>query len=98
MLDVPIVTFGHTHDEVVWSLPREDKKKSWYFNTGTWVAVFTHDVLMPRERVQFTYLHVTGVDAKLKQWSPGRGHPVPVVLIDERTFVSSPPMPVVDPG
>ncbi len=83
MADVPIVTFGHTHDEVIWRQERRDGSASWYFNTGTWIAVFTHDVLMPRERVQYTYLHVTGTSGELVQWSPGRGTPMPVILLDE---------------
>jgi UDP-2,3-diacylglucosamine pyrophosphatase LpxH len=82
ILDVPVVTFGHTHDEVLWRLPvtRED---AWYFNTGTWIAVFTHDVLLPRERVQFTFLRVRDDEANLLHWSPGRGEPLPVILLDE---------------
>ncbi len=86
-LDVPIVTFGHTHDEVVWSLrDREDATEDdvpWYYNTGTWIAVFTHDQLLPRERVQYTFLRVKGDDAQLLYWSPGRHQAVPVVLIEE---------------
>jgi UDP-2,3-diacylglucosamine pyrophosphatase LpxH len=82
ILDVPVVTFGHTHDEVVWRLPRR-RADAWYFNTGTWIAVFTHDVLLPRERVQFTYLHVRDEEASLLHWSPGRGEPLPVILLDE---------------
>ena len=84
ILDVPIVCFGHTHDEVLWRLRRKAGGRAWYFNTGTWLAVFTHDVLMPRERVQFTFLHVRGHEAELMHWSPGRGTPAPVILLDER--------------
>ena len=84
LLDVPIVTFGHTHDEVLWRLPRSDGARAWYYNTGTWLAVFTHDVLLPRERVQFTFLKVRGRKAELLHWSPGRGEPVPVILLDEK--------------
>ena len=78
LLDVPVVTFGHSHDEVVW---RDSDR--WYFNTGTWIAVFTHDVLLPRERVQFTFLRVRDKEAQLLHWSPGRGEPLPVILLDE---------------
>ncbi|PRP93824.1 hypothetical protein ENSA5_42270 [Enhygromyxa salina] len=90
LLDVPIVSFGHTHDEVLWRLQRPDGKPAWYYNTGTWLAVFTHDVLMPRERVQFTFLHVQGHDAQLRYWSPGRGNAAPVVLLDERNPEAEP--------
>lgn len=95
ILDVPIVTFGHTHDEVVWRLSSAEGSAArsrpslptgndaWYFNTGTWIAVFTHDVLLPRERVQFTFLRVREQEASLLHWSPGRGEPLPVILLDE---------------
>lgn len=82
-LDVPIVCFGHTHDEEISALRRKAISRAWYYNTGTWIAVFTHDVLMPRERVQYTFLRVQGQQAELLQWSPGRGEPLPVVLLEE---------------
>ena len=84
-LDVPIVTFGHTHDEELWPLSRPSGGRAWYYNTGTWIAVFTHDVLLPRERVQFTFLRVRGHEAELLHWSPGRQEPLPVILLDEGT-------------
>lgn len=83
LIDVPIVTFGHSHEEVLWRLGDDSSRRRFYFNTGTWLAVFTHDVLLPRERVQFSFLAVRGSDAELLHWSPGRDRPVPVVLIDE---------------
>ncbi|MHB8876201.1 MAG: hypothetical protein ACYC8T_21125 [Myxococcaceae bacterium] len=83
LLDVSVVTFGHTHDEVLFRLDRPSNGKSWYFNTGTWIAVFSHEILVPRERVQFTFLRVRGHEGALLNWSPGRNRPVPVVLMDE---------------
>jgi UDP-2,3-diacylglucosamine pyrophosphatase LpxH len=83
LLDVPIVSFGHSHDEVLFRNDTGSKEPSWYFNTGTWIAVFTHDVLLPRERVQFTFLRVLGHEGELLHWSPGRREPVPVILLDE---------------
>jgi hypothetical protein len=90
ILDVPIVSFGHTHDEVLWRLKRPNGGAAWYYNTGTWLAVFTHDVLMPRERVQFTFLRVRGHEAELLYWSPGRGAAAPVILLDERNPEAEP--------
>ncbi|MEZ4430064.1 MAG: metallophosphoesterase, partial [Nannocystaceae bacterium] len=58
LVDVPIVSFGHTHEEVLWRL--ELDRGAWYYNTGTWIAVFTHDVLIPRDRVQYTFLRISG--------------------------------------
>ena len=83
VLDVPIVTFGHTHEELLARLHRPSGGRAWYYNTGTWIAVFTHDVLMPRERVQYTFLRVRGDEGELIHWSPGRGEPLPVILLDE---------------
>ena len=80
LIDVPLVTFGHTHDEDLRPLSLEGD--AWYYNTGTWIAVFTPDSLMPRERVQYTFLRILGTTAKLEHWSPGRSEAVPVVLID----------------
>jgi UDP-2,3-diacylglucosamine pyrophosphatase LpxH len=90
ILDVPIVSFGHTHDEVLWRLRRPSGGRAWYYNTGTWLAVFTHDVLMPRERVQFTFLRVREHEAELLYWSPGRGSAAPVILLDERNPEAEP--------
>lgn len=81
-LDVAVVSFGHTHDESVSPL-HYGGKRAWYFNTGTWIAVFSHDVLIPRERVQFTFLRIRGNEGELLHWSPGRGEPQPVILLDE---------------
>lgn len=89
-LDVPLVTFGHTHDEVLWRQQRAAGEPSWYFNTGTWIAVFTHDVLLPRERVQYTFLRVRGHEGELMSWSPGRGEPKPVILLDEAAGAAGP--------
>jgi len=83
MVDVPVVSFGHSHDEVLWRNMGPGERDSWYFNTGTWIAVFTHDVLLPRERVQFTFLRVRDATGELLHWSPGRGEPLPVILLDE---------------
>ncbi len=80
---VPLVVFGHTHDEILWKLKPRGGGAAWYYNTGTWIAVFTHDVLLPRDRVQYTFLHIHGHEGELRHWSPGRGADLPVVLLDE---------------
>ena len=86
ILDVPLVSFGHTHDEELWRLERPSAGKAWYCNTGTWIAVFTHDVLMPRERIQYTFLRIAEETGELLHWSPGRGQPMPVILLDEGDY------------
>ncbi len=82
LLEVPLVVFGHTHDEVVWRLRRKNGD-GWYYNTGTWIAVFTHDQLLPRERVQYTFLRVRDQNAELLHFSPGRGEAIPVILLED---------------
>ena len=82
LLEVPLVTFGHTHDESVQRLALPSHR-GWYFNTGTWIAVFTHDVLLPRERVQYTFLRICGTQAELLHWHPARQRAEEVVLLDE---------------
>ncbi|HTP25663.1 MAG TPA: hypothetical protein VMK12_08395 [Anaeromyxobacteraceae bacterium] len=94
LLDVPLVVFGHTHDEVVSRLVLPGGRCGWYFNTGTWLAVFTHDVLVPRERVQYTFLRVRGHEAELLHWSPGRGREMPVVLLEEQEDSVAYPLPL----
>jgi len=85
ILDVKTVCFGHTHEEVIWPLGASQggKPRGWYFNSGTWIAVFTHDVLLPRERVQYTFLRIRDDEAELLQWSPGRNEARPVILLEE---------------
>lgn len=96
---VPIVTFGHTHDEVIARLPGDGGEPSWYFNTGTWIAVFTADSLLPRERVQYTFLRVTGLRGELLHWSPARGAATPVILLEEdRQLDASDHPPAVQPN
>lgn len=84
LVDVPIVAFGHIHDEVIHPIGwNSDGERRWYFNTGTWIAVFTHDVLLPRERVQYTFLRVRDRQAELLYWSPERDESRPVILLEE---------------
>jgi UDP-2,3-diacylglucosamine pyrophosphatase LpxH len=92
-LDVPLVCFGHTHEEVLWRLKSVTSRPSWYLNSGTWIAVFTHDVFLPRDRIQYTFLRVEGDTGDVLHWSPGRGKALPVILLDERDADSTPPRP-----
>lgn len=82
-LAVPVVAFGHTHEEVFHRFERADGGASTYVNTGTWVAVFAHHDAVPRDRVQMTFLRVVDATPELLYWSPGRGEPMPVILFDE---------------
>lgn len=82
-LNVPVVSFGHTHEEVYMVFDRAPGQRSTYVNTGTWVAVFAHDDAVPRDRVQMTFLRVIDTHPELLHWSPGRREPMPVILFDE---------------
>jgi len=75
---VPLVVFGHTHAEDVHALPA-----GWYFNTGTWIAVFLDGELSPRSRVQCSFLRVEGTRARLMRWSPDRDRALPVLLLED---------------
>lgn len=85
LAQVPLVLFGHTHEEVLFPLAKKpgEKPTAWYLNSGTWISVFTHDVLLPRERVQFSFVDVVGTEARLMHWSPMRDDASPVILLDE---------------
>ena len=74
---VPLVAFGHSHEEDVAVLPDAAR----YFNTGTWITIFL-DGNAPRAPVQYTFLHVTGATAELRYYVPGPARSRPVVLVD----------------
>ncbi|MCC6993898.1 MAG: metallophosphoesterase [Deltaproteobacteria bacterium] len=78
LTSVPLVVFGHTHCEDVRPLPG-----GWYFNTGTWIAVFLDGELSPRSRVQASFLRVEGKRARLMRWNPDQGRALPVLLLEE---------------
>jgi UDP-2,3-diacylglucosamine pyrophosphatase LpxH len=82
IVDVPIVIFGHTHGEDIAHL-RRPSGDGWYFNSGTWIAVFTRDVLLPRPAVQLSYVRVRGGSGELVHFDPARGAERPVVLLDD---------------
>jgi len=83
LLGVPVVSFGHIHEEVAAPLGSTQVGEAFYFNTGTWISVFAHEPLLPRERIQFSFLRVRGQQAELLHWSPGRGRAVPAILFEE---------------
>jgi hypothetical protein len=104
LVDVPYVTFGHTHYADIYNLddqapnrsgggasdtsPAPDPVKSrWYFNTGTWMAIFEPREQLYREARQLTFLEITrtssGIaDARLLCWYPPRNDSRPVVVVD----------------
>ena len=83
LADVRLVVFGHSHEDVIWRLGGPPDEPVWYYNTGTWIAVFAPDELVPRERVQYTFLRIRDYRAELLYWSPGRDGAIPVVLLED---------------
>ncbi len=77
-LGVKFVTFGHTHYA---DINRCDEN-SWYFNTGTWMTIFSPEEEIYRDSRQFTFLHVEEGEAQLLRWNPDRGAPQPVRVVD----------------
>jgi UDP-2,3-diacylglucosamine pyrophosphatase LpxH len=82
LVDVPIVAFGHTHEEAVAPLERPGGGRGWYFNTGTWIGVFFGDQPVPRDPVQLTYLHVVGTHAELMHFCRASHRPRRAVVLD----------------
>ena len=77
-LGVKFVTFGHTHYADVFRC----SEKSWYFNTGTWMTIFSPEEQIYREAHQFTFLKVENEEAELLRWNPDRMAPQSVQVVD----------------
>jgi len=78
LFDVKIITFGHTHEVDYWKIPGKNCE---YFNTGTWVPVFSEEEQLLREAKQFTFLKVVGGKGELLRWNDARGEPEKVLLM-----------------
>ncbi len=77
-LGVKFVTFGHTHYADV----HRCSEQSWYFNTGTWMTIFSPEEQIYRDSHQFTFLKVEDGEAELLRWNPDRQGPQPVHVVD----------------
>jgi UDP-2,3-diacylglucosamine pyrophosphatase LpxH len=77
-LGVPYVTFGHTHYADVYRCA----DRQWYFNTGTWMTIFSPEEQIYRDAHQFTFLKVENEGAELLRWNPDRKAPQPVHVVD----------------
>jgi UDP-2,3-diacylglucosamine pyrophosphatase LpxH len=77
-LGVKFVTFGHTHYADIFRC----SEKSWYFNTGTWMTIFSPEEQIYREAHQFAFLKVENEEAELLRWNPDRMAPQPVKVVD----------------
>jgi UDP-2,3-diacylglucosamine pyrophosphatase LpxH len=77
-MDVRYVVFGHTHKEDMLRLPGN----RWYFNTGTWINVYSGDENMVRAPQQCSYLEISDGSARLRYWDSSSQSPVDAVIID----------------
>ncbi|MGA9121079.1 MAG: metallophosphoesterase [Bacteroidota bacterium] len=77
-LGVKFVTFGHTHYADIFRCSED----AWYFNTGTWMTIFSPEEQIYRDAHQFTYLEVENGEAQLLRWNPDRMAPQPVRVVD----------------
>lgn len=66
LLNVPFVTFGHTHyaDLGVSASGRR------YYNTGSWMQIANEEEQLYRNARQMAFLEIEGGEARLKQWEP----------------------------
>jgi UDP-2,3-diacylglucosamine pyrophosphatase LpxH len=83
-LKIPYVLFGHTHVEDTQMLPGG----SVYFNTGTWIGVFSEQENLYRNVRQFTFAKFEDGRGELLYWDPERGRPQPVVVVDAKPYLS----------
>jgi len=72
------VTFGHTHYADICRC----SDRAWYFNTGTWMTIFSPEEQIYRDAHQFTFLKVEGAAAELLRWNPDRKEPQAVAVVD----------------
>ncbi len=77
-MDVRYVVFGHTHKEDVLRLPGN----RWYFNTGTWISVYSADENMVRAPQQCSYLEISDRAARLRYWDSASQSPADAVVVD----------------
>ncbi len=80
IVDVKYITMGHTHQEDIWKIPGKDV---WYFNTGTWIPVFSEEDRAFRDEKQFTFLKIEDGRGELMKWDDRKGLPVKVIVLDD---------------
>ena len=78
LFETRYVVFGHSHCEDLLGL----RNGSSYFNTGTWIGVFSDRENQYRDIHQFTFLKIESGEAKLLRWDPRARTSRPVVVLD----------------
>lgn len=81
-LNVPYVVFGHSHVEDRQALPGART----YFNTGTWIGVFSEQENLYRNVRQLTFVRFQNGRGELLQWDASRARPRPIVVVDAAPY------------
>jgi UDP-2,3-diacylglucosamine pyrophosphatase LpxH len=81
-LKVPYVVFGHSH--------AEDSQVvcdgTTYFNSGTWIGVFSEGESLYRAVHQFSFVKFQDGRGELLHWDPQRAAARPVIVVDAAPF------------
>jgi UDP-2,3-diacylglucosamine pyrophosphatase LpxH len=77
-MQVRFVVFGHSHVEDIKQLG----EGRWYFNTGTWITVYSESENLYRNPRQFSYLKIEKGKAALLFWDPASRAPREAVVAD----------------
>jgi UDP-2,3-diacylglucosamine pyrophosphatase LpxH len=77
-MNVRFVVFGHSHVEDIKQLG----EGRWYFNTGTWITVYSEKENLYRNPRQFSYLKIEKGKAALLFWDPASRSPGEAVVAD----------------
>lgn len=77
-METRYVVFGHSHCEDISVM----KSGSTYFNTGTWIGIFSDSENLYRDIRQFTFLKIEQGEAELLHWDPHARCPRRVVVLD----------------
>lgn len=80
IIDVKYITMGHTHQEDIWKVPGKDV---WYFNTGTWIPVFSEEDRVFRDERQLTFLKIEDGRAELMKWDDRKRAPVRAIVLED---------------
>ncbi len=77
-METRYVVFGHSHYEDLSVM----KGGATYFNTGTWIGIFSDGENLYRDIHQFTFLKIEQGEAELLHWDPQARCPRRVVVLD----------------
>jgi len=81
ILKVRYITFGHSHVEDMYKIPRSD---TWYFNTGTWTPFIDQENQIVRPEVQFPVVIIEDGRARFMQWDDKSNALVDKIFLEDR--------------